>query len=86
MKQVNKVFIIVDVPLIGEKYEVYIPVGKKIHKVAMILSKAISELSGGHYPVKQDAILYSKVTGKPYNINLTVKDSDIRNGSEIILV
>lgn len=82
----NKVFIIVDVPLIGEKYEVYIPVGKKIHKVAMILSKAISELSGGHYPVNQDALLYSKVTGKPYNINLTVKDSDIRNGSEIILV
>lgn len=82
----NKVFIIVEVPLIEAKYEVYIPVGKKIHKVAMLLSKAVSELSGGHYPVKQDAMIYSKVTGKPYNVNLTVKDSDIRNGSEIILV
>ncbi|MBO5376694.1 MAG: hypothetical protein J6A52_07600 [Bacilli bacterium] len=82
----NKVFIIVEVPLIEAKYEVYIPIGKKIHKVAAILSKAVSELSGGHYPIKKDAAIYSKQTGKAYNINLTVKDSDIRNGSEIILI
>lgn len=82
----NKVFIIVEVPLIEAKYEVYIPIGKKVNKVANILSKAISELSGGHYPIKQDATIYSKVTGKAYNPNLLVKDSDIRNGSEIILV
>ena len=31
-------------------------------------------------------MIYSKLTGKPYNINMTVKDSDIRNGSEIILI
>lgn len=82
----NKVFIIVEVPLIEERYEVYIPIGKKIHKVSSILSKAVSELSGGHYPIKNDAMIYSKLTGKPYNINMTVKDSDIRNGSEIILI
>ena len=82
----NKVFIIVEVPLIEERYEVYIPIGKKIHKVSSILSKAVSELSGGHYPIKKDAMIYSKLTGKPYNINMTVKDSDIKNGSEIILI
>lgn len=82
----NKVFIIVEVPLIEERYEVYIPIGKKIHKVAAILAKAVSELSGGHYPMKKDATIYSKQTGKAYNVNLTVKDSDIRNGSEIILI
>ncbi len=82
----NKVFIIVEVPLIEQKYEVYIPVGKKIHKVTSILSKAISELSGGHYPIKDDATLYSKATGRAYNINMTVKDTDIRNGSEVILI
>ncbi len=82
----NKVFIIVEVPLIEQKYEVYIPIGKKIHKVASILAKAISELSGGHYPIKDDATLYSKATGRAYNINMTVKDTDIRNGSEVILI
>ena len=82
----NKVFIVLEVPLIEQKFEVYIPVGKKIHKVAAILAKAVSELSGGHYPIKEDATLYSKQTGKPYNINLTVKDTDIRNGTEIILI
>ena len=82
----NKVFIVVEVPLIGERYEVYIPIGKKIHKVSSILAKAVSELSGGHYPSKKDVTIYSKATGKPYNVNITVKDSDIRNGSEIILI
>ena len=82
----NKVFIIVEVPLIEEKYEVYIPVGKQMYKVSRILSKAISELSGGHYPVNSNATIYSKITGKPYNINMTVKDTDIRNGAEIILI
>ena len=82
----NKVFIIVEVPLIEERYEVYIPIGKKIHKVASILAKAVFELSGGHYPASKDATLYSKVTGKPYNINMTVKDTDIRNGTEVILI
>ena len=82
----NKVFIIVEVPLIEERYEVYIPVGKKIHKVTSILAKAVSELSGGHYPIREDATLYSRTTGRPYNINMTVKDTDIRNGSEVILI
>lgn len=82
----NKVFIIVQVPLIEQKYEVYIPVGKKIHKVTSILAKAVSELSGGHYPIREDATLYSRTTGRPYNINMTVKDTDIRNGSEVILI
>jgi hypothetical protein len=86
MKMNNKVFIIVEVPLIEETYEVYIPVGKQMYKVSQILSKAISELSGGHYPVNSNATIYSKITGQPYNINLTVKDSDIRNGSVIILI
>ena len=82
----NKVFIIVQVPLIEQKYEVYIPIGKKIHKVTTILAKAVSELSGGHFPIKEDTTLYSKVTGKPYNINMTVKETDIRNGTEVILI
>ena len=82
----NKVFIIVQVPLIEQKYEVYIPIGKKIHKVTTILAKAVSELSGGHFPIKENTTLYSKVTGKAYNINMTVKETDIRNGTEVILI
>ncbi len=82
----NKVFIIVHVPLIEEKFEVYIPIGKQIHKITAILGKAVSELSGGHYPLKKDSVLYSKDTGKAYNINMTVKDTDIRNGSELVLI
>lgn len=82
----NKVFIIVHVPLIEEKFEVYIPIGKQVHKITTILSKAVSELSGGHYPLRKEAVLYSKDTGKIYNINMTVKDTDIRNGSEVILI
>ena len=34
----NKIFIIVEVPLIESKYEVYIPVGKTVNKVSMLFA------------------------------------------------
>ena len=81
----NKVYIIVYVPLIGEKYEVMIPASKKISSITTLLTKAVNELSGGNYSTT-NAILYQKQNGKPYDLNITLKESDIRNGSEVILV
>ena len=31
-------------------------------------------------------ILYNKTTGKPYDINSFVNDTDIKNGTELILL
>jgi len=31
-------------------------------------------------------MLYDKMTAQPYNVNLNVKDNNIKNGTEIILI
>ena len=48
--------------------------------------KVINELTNGYYPIKEDALLVNKVTGNLYDVNITVKDAKIINGSEVILI
>lgn len=81
----NKVFVILYVPMIGEKYEIFLPISKKIGAIRKLLTKAINEISDGEFPLK-DSLLYDKKDGKRYDLNITLKESNIRNGSEIILL
>ena len=82
----NKILVKLYVPLIEKQYDVWIPSNKRIYNVIGLLVKAVNELSGGYYKVNKLPTLYDKATGKPYGINLSVKESTIRNGSEIILI
>jgi|LSQX01.2.fsa_nt_gb hypothetical protein len=81
----NKVYIILFVPQIGEKYEMFLPISKKIGVISKLLTKSINELSDGSFPIK-DSLLYDRESGIMYDLNITVKESNIRNGSEIILI
>ena len=84
--KMNKVLIKLYVPLLEEKYELWLPLNKKIANVIILLVKAINELSGGIYNVKEMPLLYDKWSGRPFNINLTIREANIRNGAEIILI
>ena len=81
----NKVYVILFVPQIGEKYEMFLPISKKIGSISKLLTKSINELSDGSFPIK-DSLLYDRESGIMYDLNITVKESNIRNGSEIILI
>ena len=48
--------------------------------------KAIYEITGGYYKPSKIPILYDKLTGMPYDINLSIKNCNMRNGAEIILI
>lgn len=81
----NKIIVILYVPLIEEKYEMFLPISKKIGTIVKLLTKSVNELSDGTFPIKE-SLLYDKKDGKAYDLNITVKESNIRNGSEIILI
>jgi hypothetical protein len=81
----NKVYVILYVPLIGERYEMFLPISKKIGSITKLLTKSVNELSDGTFPIK-DSLLYDRKDGIMYDLNITVKGSNIRNGSEIILI
>ena len=44
----NKVLVELVVPALEVKYDVYVPVNRKIGSVVVLLTKAMSELSGGY--------------------------------------
>jgi len=82
----NKILIKVIVPLVEEKYEVFVPANKRISLIIKLIVKVVNELTSGYYPLKEDALLINKDTGNLYDVNITVKDAKIINGSEVILI
>lgn len=82
----NKVLVKLYVPAIEKEYDIWLPINKKVHKIVSLLEKSINELCGGYYTPSKIPMLYDKNSAKPYNMNLNVKDNNIKNGAEIILI
>ncbi len=81
----NKILVELIVPEVEESYNVFLPINRKIGNVIILLSKAVSELTGGVYTVSNKTNLYDVSTGNAYNMDATVLDTNIRNGSKIVL-
>ena len=81
----NKVLVKVIVPEVHEEYDVFIPVNEIIWKVVKLLTKSISDLSGGNLNYQQNYALLNMNTGIIYSNNTIVYDTDIRNASELVL-
>lgn len=79
-----KVLIKLYVPEIEESYELRIPINKYVGEVAESLTKIVNELSKV-YPVKQTANLCNRQTGTIYQKNYIIRQTDIRNGTELVL-
>lgn len=82
----NKILIKVYVPEIEEIYDIWVPLNRKIYTVIKLLIKAIYDLSGGYYKPREIPNLYNKITARAYEMNKNVKESDIKNGTEVILL
>ena len=82
----NKVLVELIVPELEESYDIYIPVDKKVGSVVKLLNKAIFELSDGNYNVGEKSFIYNRDNGIRYDINQIIKETDIRNGTKIILI
>lgn len=82
----NKVLVKLYVPIIEEQYDIWLPLNKKIYNIIILLSKAVNELKEGYYQPEEMPILYNRLTGAPYDVKLKVLETDIRNGTEIVLI
>ena len=82
----NKILVELSVPYIEKSYDVFIPINKKIGTIKKLIENSINSLIDNDYEIREDANLYSKDTGEIYDVNKTVKDTDLQNGSRIILI
>ena len=81
----NKILIELEIPLIEKRYDLFIPINKKVGTVKNLIENALVELTDSAYVPKDDSNFYSKETGEIFDVNKTVRDTNLRNGSRIIL-
>ena len=82
----NKLLVEVIVPLLEERYEMFIPINKRISVVIRLIEKALKEMTNGYYPNKGSSVIIDAESGNIFDVNITVKESKMINGSKIILI
>ena len=82
----NKVLVTINVPSLEKSYDAYIPVNRKIYSVIEMLKTILYSLSQGSFEMKDDYLIYNAIDGMEYDPNVLVRDTNIRNGSTIILL
>ena len=82
----NKVLVTLYVPNLDVKYDMYIPVNKRIHLIVDLIKKALYDLSGGTFKISEEYELYNYENGELYNMNDLVRNTDIRNNSKIVII
>ena len=82
----NKILVSLEIPLIETKYDLFIPINKKVGTIKSLIENSLMELTDNAYSPRADTNFYSKETGDIYDVNKTVRDTDLKNGSRVILI
>lgn len=80
-----KILVELYVPEIEEQYELYVPVNKTVGYCIKQIKKMLKE----HYEELSDDLnvnLYNKRTGQMYSNNVLIRNTNIRNGSQLALL
>lgn len=80
-----RVYITLDIPILDEKYELLVPIDRRIHDLVDILKENIKGLKDNYYKDKMPNI-FNKSSGELYDMNLIIKDSDIKTGTRLLLL
>lgn len=82
----NKVLVEVYIPAIAAQYDVFIPKTSQMAEVLELLKKAVTDLSEGRFrPTAETAVCYRE-SGAILNVNMTVFELGIHNGSKLMLI
>lgn len=82
----SKILVEVYVPSANLTYDVYIPIESKISEITQLISNAITDVSDNKYRQGLEITLCNFSTGKEYDKNLRVFETDMDNGSKLMLV
>ena len=86
MNENNKILVEVEIPLIEKKYDLFVPINKRVGTIKRLIEEELLELTDHAYIIKEDTNLISKETGQIYDVNLNVRETDLKNGSRVILI
>ena len=82
----NKVLIKLYVPYLDNTFDIFIPVNEVIWKITSLTYSGSCQLSGLVAQRSDKLIFINRVTNEIYSPNTTIYDSNIRNGTELVLL
>ncbi|MGJ7922730.1 EsaB/YukD family protein [Neobacillus sp. LXY-4] len=82
----DKVLVEVYIPASEKSYDVFLPLDSKLYEVVYLLASTMAELTQGEFSANPDTVLCDRNTGQMLNINLTVEENGVMNGTKLMLV
>ena len=80
-----RVYVMLEIPILDKKYELLVPIDRRIHDLVDILKTNIPELKENYYQNKTPN-LYNKTSGEIYDMNQLIKNSNIKTGTRLLLI
>ncbi|MBQ2963360.1 MAG: hypothetical protein IJE14_01735 [Clostridia bacterium] len=81
----NKILIEVTSPAAEQSYDMLVPDNMQVGEFATLVNEVFSKISNGIYRFNGSYVVSEKVTGSILKPEMTMKESNIRNGSKLIL-
>ena len=82
----HKILVEIYNPASNQSYDVFIPLKSPVYEVVYLLSITITDLSQGHYMATEQSILCDRKTGNLFDINKTVEELGLKNGSQLMIL
>lgn len=82
----KKILVNIFVPILGVGYDIFIPGDSKMSGVAELLKRAVAELSDGQFIESSATSICMRSTGEILDINHTVYELGIKNGSKLMII
>lgn len=82
----NKVLVKLIIPELDQSFDLFIPVNEVVWKIKKLSVKAISDLNNISFNLSKEYTLLNKSNSKIYQNNEVIINTDIRNGTELLLI
>jgi hypothetical protein len=84
----DKLLVEIFIPAANQTFDVFIPKRSRLYEVADLLTSAVGELSAVAAPMSatEKMVLCDRESGNLLNINLTMEELGLINGSKLMLL
>ncbi len=80
-----KILIKLFLPEMEQNYEMYIPANRTVGQVIELMNKVVNDITLNVYPIKEGLQLMNRRNNILYNYNDIVRNTNIRNGTELVM-
>lgn len=80
-----KILVKLFLPEMEQNYEMYIPANRTVGQVIELMNKVVNDITLNVYPIKEGLQLMNRRNNILYNYNDIVRNTNIRNGTELVM-